>query len=144
MDLFDRDELHISLSRSFFLRLHQIHAFVNKFHSELSPMKPIDITFGSFVVLENDEKTRGFIAAVLEEGSTNVTNAISMVDSACESFQLSSYYDNPLPHCSFASFSKCPKTPLPMFPPSTPLDIDIRISQALVKIGNKNYSYEFK
>lgn len=77
----DQKELHISLSRTLYLREHQIHPFVDRLKSSLTQkirkyfllnftiITRTTLTFSSYCWFLNDEKNRTFLSLKVDSGA---------------------------------------------------------------------------
>lgn len=70
------DEQHISLSRTVYLREHQLTPFLNAIRDELRDTKPFIISFAQIAPLTNDEKTRSFVTLEVGTGYNEVRSRI--------------------------------------------------------------------
>lgn len=85
---------HISLSRPFTLKQHQISAFVKNLHKNLKLIDPFVIDASpSMFTLMNDSKTRGFICLPVCLGLEKFQNIIKIIDTELKAFHKSSYYE---------------------------------------------------
>ena len=96
------EQPHISLSRPFALRYHQIQPLVTEITKRLGAAHKFEVCMPRCTLLRNDDGTRVFGALVVEKGCGAVLSLIRSVDSALESFGLQTYYKDPVPHVSVA------------------------------------------
>ncbi|KAI8838980.1 hypothetical protein BC829DRAFT_404141 [Chytridium lagenaria] len=61
-------DLHISLSRTLFLKEFQLDRFLELLKTQLSKSKQFGFSFSKLSKYENDEKTRSFLALDVGEG----------------------------------------------------------------------------
>jgi len=93
------EELHISLSRTFALREHQIEPFIEVLATNLKKQrKKFFVTLLGFEWFTNDEKTRSFFSLSLDTGLEKTLSLISGVDEVLKQFGLPLYYKDPRPH----------------------------------------------
>ena len=105
---------HISLSRTFAVRSHQITPFINKLGTEISKnmtshalnniSKCIELSSATYT-LQNDKGTREFVCLPVERdyGDT-LPSLVQACDAALSAFKKEKYYDNPQFHVSIASY----------------------------------------
>ena len=98
------EDFHISLSREFVLKKHQIQPFVEGLKHEIEHMAPFSVAVMDDVAVHvNDFHTRSFLALKASGGSENVTRLIEHVNLVAQTFSVPSYYDDPSIHVSIAS-----------------------------------------
>lgn len=104
----DPSALHISLSRAFPLRHHEIDVFWEKLddllteHSSSIPSL-IPIELNEYELYVNDEKTTSFIGMnVIGKSKDIICSLIKIVDKVMDMFGHPVYYENPSPHISIA------------------------------------------
>ena len=61
--------LHISLSRTVVLRMHQVEGFVAKLRARLQAARPFRVEMGELKAYYNEDRTRGFISWLCERGT---------------------------------------------------------------------------
>lgn len=94
--------VHISLSRPFALRYHQIQPLVSAITRRIAGAFRFEISMPECIVLSNDDKSRVFAALRVGRGCSAVISLIKHVDGVLESFGLPTYYEDPIPHASVA------------------------------------------
>mmetsp|Transcript_2543 Transcript_2543/g.3226 ORF Transcript_2543/g.3226 Transcript_2543/m.3226 type:complete len:229 (+) Transcript_2543:112-798(+) len=96
-------DLHLSLSRCFTLREHQLEQFRNDLQDELENVSQFKINFeNECQIFLNDQKKTSFACALVNVGFENVCKVIDRVDQVLEQYRKQKYYENPMPHVSFA------------------------------------------
>ncbi|KAJ3055993.1 poly(U)-specific 3'-to-5' RNA exonuclease [Rhizophlyctis rosea] len=121
------DLLHISLSRTAFLKVFQIDRFVELLGEKVSQLQRFHVTFNGFSQYLNDDETRSFLGADVEQGKDQV----------------------PKFHASIASAPTVAITPKMAKKINKEFeaglkDIMVPITGVQCKIGNKSYSWQFK
>jgi len=125
-------ELHISLTRPFFLRGHQREEMKRAVRDAARAQPPFAASFAAFSDLTNDEHTRTFICMEVGAGHQELRALSDALTPALHSFRQKEYYEQPRFHASFAwvlldhpaqnSHSQAPEplesAPLPSTPPS--------------------------
>lgn len=66
------EEQHISLSKTVYLREHQLQPFVLAIKNLLSDTKPFTLSFAQIAQLTNEEKTRSFVTLEVGAGYNEV------------------------------------------------------------------------
>ena len=106
----ERAQLHVSLSKLFLLRHHQIVPFVQRLGQLLAPMfrSPLSVSVGCdhVAVLANEEKTRSYVALTI--GDHHHDGALLKLVGACNdalrAFNAPTYHDVPVFHVSTGYF----------------------------------------
>lgn len=96
---------HISLSKSFILRKHQIKPFVDSIRFNLSLYKSFNINFSGYTLFNNEDYSRSFASFYISKGAKDICDLISSVDKVMKLYSQPIYYDPAIPHMSVAS---CP------------------------------------
>lgn len=94
---------HVSLSRTFALREHQIEGFVRAIQEKLEPYRKFEISARYLRLFRSENQSRIFAALLTDRGSDRIKNMIQAVDEVVESFQGPPYYANPIPHISLVA-----------------------------------------
>ena len=104
--LHDRASLHVSLSKHFVLRHHQISSFVERlghalvpvFHSKLS----ITVDSNHMQILHNEDKTRSYLVLMISDHHHDgmLKQLIQATNEVLHAFNAPSYYENPMFHVS--------------------------------------------
>jgi len=101
--VFPQEELHISLSRAFTLREHQLESFRRDIKEALGNISSFQITFDSeCIVFPNDERTTSFACALVEVGKEAICDVIQKVNQVMHAYSKRTYYKDPKPHVSLA------------------------------------------
>ena len=116
IELLAKDELHISLSRTFPIRFHHIKPLLHKvkekadccfgFAACLSCfLCRFDAVLQNFIFLPNDDCTRSFLALCVPRGPSYdiICRMISLMDGLLSDFKFPIYYSPAIPHLSIAS-----------------------------------------
>jgi hypothetical protein len=146
---FDRISIFHSLSKTFVLQYHMIDPFVNALKSGIakgrlhSTVAPFHFTFKGSQVFVNDERSRSFLGLVVNEGLDDILQLIGVVDATMKQFRLETYYDDPHPHASVASFVGQvigdKEDQKELFPLNFDLDFRQLVAKVTCKVGNKNF-----
>ncbi|KAH9010222.1 hypothetical protein EDB85DRAFT_2296913 [Lactarius pseudohatsudake] len=122
-------ELHISLTRPFFLRAHQKEEMKRAVRDAAKAHPPFTASFAAFSDLTNDEHTRTFLCMEVGAGHGELRALSDTLTPTLLSFHQKEYYEQPRFHASFAwvllerptqhtpSETLEPLTPLPASPP---------------------------
>ncbi|EDR29299.1 hypothetical protein, conserved [Entamoeba dispar SAW760] len=125
--------LHISLTKEFSLREHQIPLFVQEVRKKMKTIPTFNITFGQLELLLNPEQNTEFLS--IQVTSPEILLLVDLLDTIMTSFNLEKYYEERKIHSSLmyrtehlkdsydlSSFDKC----LVSFKPAT---IKIRLGE---------------
>lgn len=95
-------DLHVSLSRPFYLQLASIQSFVADLKDSLSHERAMTLVVGGPKVLVNDDGTRTFWSRSVEM-TQSARRLLHQVDEVMLKYKQPTYYDPPLMHVSLAS-----------------------------------------
>ncbi|EDR13734.1 uncharacterized protein LACBIDRAFT_309043 [Laccaria bicolor S238N-H82] len=95
-------ELHISLSRPIFLRVHQREDLKKALRALARRQKKFTLSFATFSELVNDEKTRTFLTMEVGAGHHELQNLAEALSPALQGIRQKEYYTNPRFHASIA------------------------------------------
>ncbi|KAH8994116.1 hypothetical protein EDB86DRAFT_3064733 [Lactarius hatsudake] len=121
-------ELHVSLTRPFFLRAHQKEEMKRAVRDAAKAHPPFTASFAAFSDLTNDENTRTFLCMEVGAGHRELRALSDTLTPTLLSFHQKEYYEQPRFHASFAwvllerppqptpSETPEPPTPLPASP----------------------------
>ncbi|KAI0250479.1 hypothetical protein BJV78DRAFT_1219564 [Lactifluus subvellereus] len=98
----DVRELHISLTRPFFLHAHQREVMRRVVRDTAKAHSPFTASFAAFSDLTNDEHTRTFLCMEVGAGHQELRALSDTLTPALQSFRQKEYYDQPRFHASFA------------------------------------------
>lgn len=107
---------HISLSRSFSVRHHQIGALSQRLQTAASTTPAFEVGIGDPCFLVNEARSRSFLALRVIMGLDSVHSLLSAVDAALAEFGKPKYYVPPLPHVSIATVDGDASSPLAAAP----------------------------
>ena len=98
-----KKELHISLSRQFYLRTHHIDAFVQELGLALgtAPIVPLRIDSKHFT-LSNDDASRRFLCIPVHDATGGLRRLTDATSATLTRFRQPAYYENPIFHISIA------------------------------------------
>lgn len=96
------EQQHISLSRTIYLKMHELEKFVQEIRLMLYDIRSFDISFAQIAQLTNDEKTRSFVTLEVGSGYNELLECVKLVDKVVKSFQQPEFYDPPRFHTSVA------------------------------------------
>ncbi|KAG9300618.1 hypothetical protein G9A89_005218 [Geosiphon pyriformis] len=96
----DDAKLHISLSRSIFLKYHQIQIFWEKIRQAVYEKKRFSLSFAKIECFMNDEATRSFLAFEVGKGYNELKELLLNIDSIVSDFSQPRFYENPRFHAS--------------------------------------------
>ena len=137
-NLVHMNDLHISLSRTLYLKTHQISNFITLLEQKLVVQKFL-VSFSDLQIYTNDEKTCNFLALDVHCGKSNLFNLVSLVNAVTSSFGLASYYDDPCFHTSFAWSQNSIDLDKEMVDLDSIHNITVDVSCIHVKCGNRIY-----
>lgn len=86
-------EVHVSLSRTVYLRHEQIDSFLGGLREALGAVTPFAIRVGGGTLFTNETGTRSFLGLKVKEGRKKVLAAIAKVDQVVGRFGLPVYYE---------------------------------------------------
>jgi len=102
---------HVSLSRPFSLRYHQIAPFIQQLACELKGIHKSSFTlpvYNEYTLLYNDSHTRQFVCVPIHDRTGDLGKLVAATDRTMKRFQKQCYYENPKFHVSVASFIPLP------------------------------------
>lgn len=138
-----REELHLSLSKNFFLQLHEIKPFLNLFHSLLEDVSAFKLSFEEAKAFSGDNGTNTYLSLLCVRNKRRVVEFINRIDKAVTAFKGKPFYSPAEPHLSFASLDQeLLKDKEEILPFLSVLDQDV--NEVLVRIGNKLYSHTLR
>ena len=108
LEALDADSLHVSLSRACFVDIQyvdslcaQLHALAQRFDARHCTQQFVALKY-----LVNDDKSRSYLALLLDRftlAGRDLLSLVERVDERFEALDLPLYHDNPMPHMSIAS-----------------------------------------
>lgn len=96
------ESVHVSLSRPFALRYHQIQPLVAEITKRLTTTRKFEVCMPECILLGNDDKSRIFASLRVDKGRSAIVSLIKQVDEGISLFGLTPYYKDPIPHASVA------------------------------------------
>ncbi|KAK9894480.1 hypothetical protein P389DRAFT_212255 [Cystobasidium minutum MCA 4210] len=94
--------LHLSLSRPIQLWTGQRASFISACRAALTDTRSFDLSFASFDILTNDEKTRSFLVCEVGYGHAQLEALTAVFNKVLEKKHLPKYYPEPRFHISIA------------------------------------------
>ncbi|ORX98485.1 hypothetical protein K493DRAFT_349279 [Basidiobolus meristosporus CBS 931.73] len=94
--------LHISLSRTVFLKVFHIERFTKLLRESFGERRRATFGFSKIVHFSNDEQTRSFISLEVGPGSEELLEYTGCVDQVLQEFRLPKFYETPRFHTSIA------------------------------------------
>ncbi|KAI0053924.1 hypothetical protein FA95DRAFT_1551702 [Auriscalpium vulgare] len=101
-DAADLRELHISLTRPFFLRVHQREEMKHAVKTLARKHSPFITSLVTFSELTNDERTRTFLCMEVGAGHSELRALVDGLSPSLHKFRQKDYYEQPRFHASFA------------------------------------------
>ncbi|KAM0790907.1 hypothetical protein ACM66B_004214 [Microbotryomycetes sp. NB124-2] len=98
----DDTVLHMSLSRPLMLQTNTRSDLKAAVATVAHSSKPVSCRFASFDWLENDDKTRRFLAVEVGAGHPELKTLVRLIDDHLDRLRLPRYYETPRFHCSLA------------------------------------------
>lgn len=95
-------QLHVSLSRPFFLQLASIESFQRELQDALSHERDFVLQMDEELILSNDEGTRSFFGWKLTRNPA-LNRIVGQIDAVMLKYKQQVYYDPPIFHVSLAS-----------------------------------------
>ncbi|KND03170.1 uncharacterized protein SPPG_02231 [Spizellomyces punctatus DAOM BR117] len=137
--------LHISLSRTVFLKVFQIDRFVNVLTRKLTGRRRFSTGFTNITNYTNDDGSRSFLGIDVGHGQDELASLVKDVNSVIAQFRQDTFYDNPSFHASIAwTFGTALNGSV--VNSMQDLDAELRhfqfpIDAVTCRIGNKLYSF---
>ena len=97
-----QSNLHLSLSRPFFLQTASIDSFRRELQLELLHVRALALEFDDDIILSNDEGTRTFFGWKVADNEY-LRHIVQKIDSVMLKYQQQVYYSPPIFHVSVAS-----------------------------------------
>lgn len=135
------EQQHISLSRTIYLKMHELDSFVQNIRLILQHTPSFDISFAQMAQLTNDEKTRTFVTLEVGSGYNELLHCVKRVDKVVKSFHQPEFYDPPRFHTSIAWSLKEDDVTKLKIPSSSCIDgmmnNHFHLSRLYIKQGNR-------
>jgi len=98
------DWAHVSLSKPFFLRRHELDPFEVALRDAVADTSPFTIVLAphGWTLLGSDDKDRAFLVLGIEEGAEELEELVERVDQALARFGRPPYYEEPHFHVTVA------------------------------------------
>ncbi|KAG2233194.1 hypothetical protein INT48_005032 [Thamnidium elegans] len=93
-------EQHISLSRTVYLKHHQLDMFVTSVRNAIQNMKSFDISFAQTACLTNDENTRSFLTLEIGNGYIQLLDYMKQINKVMKEYKQPIFYNPPRFHTS--------------------------------------------
>ncbi|XP_058448701.1 U6 snRNA phosphodiesterase 1 [Malaya genurostris] len=101
LELLPVDKLHLSLTKTFILRHHNISAFIENVRSVLKGCKRFTILLSELAIYVNEEHTRTFLALKIHDNSTGYLNQlVEKLDGCMRLYKLPEFYKDRSFHVS--------------------------------------------
>ncbi|XP_001659707.2 U6 snRNA phosphodiesterase [Aedes aegypti] len=148
------DNLHLSLTKTFVLRHHNIAAFVENMRSAISGTKRFRISLSDLAVYTNEENTRTFLAVkVADQSCGPLSSLVEKLDTSMREYKLPTFYKDPSFHISLLW---CLGNRRQLLDDNMPTlqetfsalyeeeycDMNINVKMLNFKCGNKYYSFD--
>ncbi|KXJ78759.1 hypothetical protein RP20_CCG003025 [Aedes albopictus] len=154
LDLNRVDNLHLSLTKTFVLRHHNIAAFVENVRSAVSGTRRFRIALSDLAVYTNEENTRTFLAVkVADQSYGPLSSLVATLDTSMKEYKLPTFYQDPSFHISFLwclgnrrklledSMTSLQETFAALYEEEY-CDMNVNVKQLHFKCGNKYYSFD--
>eukprot|EP00300_Choanocystis_sp_HF-7_P037285 c53363_g1_i1.p1 GENE.c53363_g1_i1~~c53363_g1_i1.p1 ORF type:complete len:318 (-),score=68.22 c53363_g1_i1:116-985(-) len=137
------EPLHLSLSRTVFLRRHLIDGFVAHIGEALTSHSKFvcELTWAQY--FHNDVRTRNFVGLCVGRNSSSVVQLIRSVDNVFARYSLPPFYQDPIPHATIAwDVGEAPESAQQWREEG--FQIKLRVSEVQLKVGNKLHRFQLK
>mmetsp|Transcript_55581 Transcript_55581/g.130190 ORF Transcript_55581/g.130190 Transcript_55581/m.130190 type:complete len:266 (-) Transcript_55581:71-868(-) len=140
------DDRHISVSRTFALRRHQIESLVQDLKTQLKSIPSFEIQLSGSEVLTNDDKTRSFVVVRLTAGVEKMRSVIRAVDRTLARWQIEPYYAQQKFHVSVAWFAGSPSDEegAALSEPRATSTVTWMVKSVQAKIGARSYNFKLR
>ncbi|XP_055604874.1 U6 snRNA phosphodiesterase 1 [Uranotaenia lowii] len=154
LELNSIEHLHLSLTKTFVLRHHNISAFVDDIRLAISGTKRFKINLSNLAIYVNDERTRTFLAVQVHISSYGpLQQLVSKLDECMKRYKLPEFYRDPSFHVSFLwalgdrekELQGCLDRLQAMFDEIYQeefRDMNVNVRQLEFKCGNKFYHFD--
>ncbi|KYR00694.1 UPF0406 family protein [Tieghemostelium lacteum] len=99
-EIFNVDNYHISLSRTFPIREHHIDSLEVQLKSTLENQNSFEISLDQLCYFTNEIGSRAFFSLLIDQGKSEVLSLISKIDEALSLFGFPNFHSEPEPHLS--------------------------------------------
>jgi Uncharacterised conserved protein len=139
------EKLHVSLSRTCYLKVFQIDKFVENLSNIFVDVSVFPVIFKTISDYSDDENLQHFIALDVKYGSESLKTLVQKIDKVMEMFGLERYYDDPKFHLSFGySRTKIKAAKIRELNRIDPATAQITATRIQCKIGNRDYSWDLR
>ena len=135
------DEMHISLSRTFAVRRHQIEPLVAALAERLRAVPRFPAALCGGRIYANDERTRTFAGLRVCAGQERMRRLIAATDAALRAYRQPPYYSEADVHVSVAWAAGPPPDPLPAGP-ADGREARLHVARVHAKIGARTYAFD--
>ena len=100
--IFKIEAPHISLSKTFVLREHQIDSFIKDVQAQFSGFGNFQIKCAGISSFLSENKSRVFASALVRQGKKRVIQLIQRMDTIMQEYSKPTYFQDPKPHLSLS------------------------------------------
>ncbi|CAO3609449.1 unnamed protein product [Cunninghamella blakesleeana] len=100
--IYDEKDLHISLSKCFLFKEHELDGFAKSIQNQLQHINSFKVSFAQLTKFENEDSTRYFLSAEIGYGYNELKKCVEKVDQTAVKYKQPIYYKPPRYHLSFA------------------------------------------
>jgi 2'-5' RNA ligase len=137
------ERLHVSLSRTGYLKIFQIEKFVENLSKLLVVVAAFSIAFKTISGYSDDENLQHFLALDVKYGTESLKSLVEKIDEVMEMFGFEKYYKDPKFHLSFGySRTKIKAAKISELNRMDQISAQITVTQIKCKIGNRDYSWD--
>eukprot|EP00040_Diaphanoeca_grandis_P031320 m.187249 g.187249 ORF g.187249 m.187249 type:complete len:327 (-) comp32296_c1_seq2:193-1173(-) len=122
-------KLHISLSRTVVLRMHQIDGFLANVAKRIAVVNSFLVEFGQLKHFENEYNTRSFLGLLCTRGCAELCKLVDHIDASLADFGQPPYYKERCMHASMLSWTHKP-APLTQHQQQRKAMVDISTDQS--------------
>jgi 2'-5' RNA ligase len=135
------EEMHVSLSRTFAVRRHQIEPLVALLTERLRAVPRFPAALRGGRIYSNDERTRTFAGLRVCAGQERMRRLIAATDAALRAYRQPPYYSEADVHVSVAWAAGPPPDPLPAAL-ADGREAHLHVARVHAKIGARTYEFE--
>jgi len=138
------DDRHLSVSRTFALRRHQIEPLVQDLKARLKTIPSFEIEMCGWDVLSNDDATRSFVVIPLRSGLEKLRSIVRAVDRTLARWRIEPYYEQQRFHVSVAWFAGVPQPNKLLQGPKETTTATWMVKTVHAKIGARSYNFPLR